>query len=341
MKKILLAYFALAGCLHAAPAKLKIFIWPEYLPKSVIAKFEKEADAKLIVDEYTSNEDMISKVADGGSGYDIVCPSDYAVTTMIRQKLLAKLDPAKLPNAKNIAERFQNPKYDEGGGHVVPYLVGTSGLGYSKSKVGEAPKKWADLYDPAKLAKWKGKVSIIDDPKEGPASALMSLGLDVNTTKEADLTKALDLLKKQKPFLASYDSETFEDTLLKGETVVAQGYSGDLAAALKENADLGYVIPEEGCVVSIDNFAILGDSKSVALAHRFIDFVCRPEIAAEIVNETGYIPANGKAEDKIEAEVKKSPTFQLPPPDKCRSLQDLGQEGEDARAEVWTSLKGA
>lgn len=333
------ALFSFPMAVEAAPTKLKIFIWPEYLPKSVIAKFEKEAGAKLVVDEYTSNEDMISKVADGGSGYDIVCPSDYAVTTMIRQKLLAKLDASKLPNAKNIAERFQNPKYDEGGGHVVPYLVGTSGLGYSKSKVGDAPKKWADIYEPAKLAKWKGKVSIIDDPKEGPASALMSLGLDVNSTSESDLEKALGLLKKQKPFLASYDSETFEDTLLKGETVVAQGYSGDLAAALKENKDLGYVIPEEGCVVAIDNFAILKDSKNVALAHKFIDFVCRPEIAAEIVNETGYIPANGKADDKIDADVKNSPTFALPAPDKSRSLKDLGQEGEDARAELWTKLK--
>jgi spermidine/putrescine transport system substrate-binding protein len=326
-------------CLQAASSDLKIFIWPEYLPKSVVEKFEKEADAKLVVEEYTSNEDLISKVADGGSGYDLVCPSDYAVTTMIRQDLLIKLDVSKIPNLSNLAARFQSPKYDEGGPHVVPYLVGTSGIGYNKTKVPAPPKSWADLYNPEKLGDWKGKLSIIDDPKEGPASALLTLGLDINTTKEADLDKALALLMKQKPFLGSYDSETFEDTLLKGETVLAQGYSGDFAAALKENKDLDYVIPAEGCVVSIDNLAILKDSKNVALALKFLDFICRPEIAAEIANETGYIPTNGKAEGKIKPEVKGSPTFKLPVPEKSFSLKDLGSDGEDARAELWTKLK--
>ncbi len=328
------------GFRASAEDKLNIYLWPEYLPESVVKKFEKEVGCKVVVDTFQANEDMIAKVQAGGSGYDIVCPSDYAVTTMVRQGLLIELDHSKLPNLKNIAPRFANPGYDAELKHVVPYLAGTSGLGYNKKKVATPPKKWADLYDPAQLKTWKGKVSIIDDPKEGPASALLALGLDPNTTDEKDLQKALDLLKKQKPFLAGYDSENFEDTLLNGQTLITQGYSGDFLAAMQENANLGYFIPEEGCVVAVDNFGILKDAKHKELAMKFLDFICRPEVAAEIVNEIGYIPCNSKADSLIKDSVKNSPTFKLPAPDKSFTLKDLGQEGEDARGELWEALKG-
>ncbi len=330
-------------CSHAAvqaEEKLNIYVWPEFLPKSVVEKFEKAKGCKVTVEEYTSNEDMIAKVGQGGSGYDLVCPSDYAISTMVRQELLLTLDPASIPNAGNTASRFQKPKYDPEGKYCVPYLAGTTGIGYRKDKLKDAPvKKWAELFDEERLKALKGKISLIDDPKEGPAPAFLAAGLNPNATAENEVSKILTMLQKQKAFLAGYDSETFEDTLVKGETWVAQGYSGDFAAAMEENENIGYLIPEEGCVVAVDNWAVLKDAKNATMAQEFINFLNDPAIAAEVVNETGYIPCNGKAESLVEEKIRKSPTFQLPAPDKSFSLEDLGQDAEDKRAELWTTLK--
>jgi spermidine/putrescine-binding protein len=321
-----------------ATEQLNIFVWPEFLPKNVVEKFEKSTGCKVTVEEYTSNEDMIAKVSQGESGYDLVCPSDYAVASMIRLELLRHLEREKIPALGNVAARFQKPKYDAEGKYAVPFLAGTTGLGIRSDKV-TGVTKWADLFDDKRLAELQGKVSVIDDPKEGPAPAFLTLGLNPNSSSDTDLSKVEALLTKQKAFLAGYDSETFEDTLVNGQTYLVQGYSGDFAEAMKSHANITYLIPAEGCVVSVDNWAVLKDAKHADMAHQFIQFVLQPEIAAEVTNKSGYISCNGKAESFIDGAVKQHPTYQLPAAEKSFTLEDLGQEAEDKRNELWTNLK--
>ena len=335
------ATFSLAGCgdRSGGAATLNIYLWAEYLPDDVVKDFEKEAGCRVQVDTYTSNEEMMAKAATGSCGYDLVCPSQYAVSEMARQKLLAELDRASLPGLANLDPRFVKMKSDPGGKYAVPYLGATTGIGYHKGSVPQPPRTWAALFDPATLAPLKGKLSILDDAREAPAIALMALGLSPNATAEADIRRAGDLLKSQKPFVACYDSESFEDKLASGSCTLVQGYAGDFIAVMEKDAQLGYFLPAEGSVFNMDCLCILAESPRQPLAHRFLDFILRPDIAARISTATGYPSANAKATALLSADLRAHPCFQIPAEDKLVMLEDPGAAVKDMYTKIWEEVK--
>jgi len=341
MKFIQLA-FAFAALTASTDAQtLKLLIWEEYLDPAVVKAFTKETGIKVVEDNFDTNESMMAKAGTGRSGYDIVAPSDYAVQIMARRGLLAKLDRKKVPNLSNVAADFAGLYYDTKQEYAVPYTWGTSGLAYNKKKVPQPPAKWADLFDTEKLKPWKGRISMLDDGREAASAALLALGLNPNTKNAGEIGKAGELLIKQKPFVAKYDSSAFEDSLASGETWLAHGYSGDIAVAQSENPDLAYLIPEEGAVFFVDNLAILKESKRSDAAHKFLDYLMRPEVSAKNVNAMRYGSCNGKiAEDAIDEDIRKSAAFVLPPKNKRIMLEDPGQEIGDAFEQMWSKVKG-
>jgi len=335
-----LAASALAGCSRSSPTKvLNVYLWAEYLPDDVIRDFEKEAACRLQVDTYNSNEEMITKAATGSCGYDLVCPSQYAVAQMASQNLLAPLDPTALPNRKHLDPRFLSLRADPDNKFAVPYLGASTGIGYHKPSLPNPPQRWADLFNPAFLAPLKGKLSILDDAREAAAIALMALGLPPNSSNPEHIAKAASLLTSQKPFVACYDSESFEDKLAAGICHAVHGYAGDFVAVMKDNPKIAFTLPAEGSVFNMDCFCLLAESRNQSLAHRFLDFILRPEIAARISSATGYPSANAAATPLIPESLRNHPCFQIPPADKLVMLDDCGPETRALYSKAWESVK--
>jgi spermidine/putrescine transport system substrate-binding protein len=332
----------LQGCGAAGESKpeVRLFIWGEYMNPEVLEAFEEETGIRVIESNYSSNEEMLAKVQASSGEYDVVVPSDFMVRVMKRRGLLAELDPDRLTLKTNIAERFTNLDFDPGLKYCVPYHYGVTGIGYNVQAFQDrpAPTSWSSLFDLKEVSRFKGKTSLLNDQREAIGAALIYLGYPSNTLDEQELAEASDLLKKQKEFIGKYDSDSFEDTLAAGTINIAQGWSGELAIAMKENDDIRFFIPEEGALMFVDTLAVLESSPRKELAFQFINYLLRPDVAAQIANFVSYASANAKAEPMIEESLKNGPAYMAPPEDRTYYIQDL-EEKEEAYERIWTELK--
>jgi spermidine/putrescine transport system substrate-binding protein len=318
---------------------LRIFIWEEYIDPEVFRLFEREFGAKVIEDNYGSNEDMRAKLQAGGAVYDLVVPSDYMVTLLKKDGLLLPIDLSRVPNLQYAGVRFRDPPYDPGHRYSVPYQWGITGIGYHKSQVIPPPTRWADLFEPAWIEPYKHRISMLNDMREVIAAALVALGHSPESTDPQHLAQAQALLLQQKPFLAKYDSESFEDSLASGETVLAQGWSGELAMAQAQTPDIAFVVPAEGTFVFVDNWVIPKGARQRELAEDFMNFVLRPEISAMIVNHARYASVNEAARAFIKPEILNGPSYVWPEGTKLWWLHDFSDAGR-LYERVWLELKG-
>jgi spermidine/putrescine transport system substrate-binding protein len=318
---------------------LRIFIWEDYIDPEVYRLFEREFGVRVSEENYASNEDMRAKLQAGGVLYDLVVPSDYMVTLLKRDGLLLELDLRRIPNLTNIATRFRDPPYDPGHRYSVPYQWGITGIGYNKSQVVPPPTGWGDLFQSARIERYKNRISMLNDMREVVGAALIALGYSPESTDPQQLAQAQELLQRQKPFLAKYDSESFKDSLASGETVLAQGWSGDIAMAQTQNPEIGFAIPQEGTFIFVDNWAIPKGTRQKELAEAFINFVLRPEISAMIVNHVRYASVNEAAPPLIKAEILNGLSYQVPEGTKLWWLADLGP-ANGLYERVWLELKG-
>ncbi len=318
---------------------LRIFIWEEYIDPEVFQLFEREFGAHVIEDNYGSNEDMRAKLQAGGAVYDLVVPSDYMVVLLRKEGLLLPIDLSRIPNLRYLGERFRDPPYDPGHHYSVPYQWGITGIGYNKSQVMPPPARWADLFEPAWIEPYKNRISMLNDMREVIAAALVASGHSPESTDPQHLAQAQALLLRQKPFLAKYDSESFEDSLAAGETVLAQGWSGEIAMAQAENPDIAFIVPAEGTFVFVDNWAIPKGARQQELAMEFMNFVLRPEISAMIVNHARYASVNEAARALIKPEILNGPSYAWPQDTKLWWLHDFSDAGR-LYERVWLELKG-
>ncbi len=324
-------------------SELQFFIWSEYIDPEVYDLFEAETGIKVIESNFASNEEMLAKVQGGGSGYDIVVPSDYTVAIMIEEGLLAELNHENIPNLANLAEDFRNVPYDPGNKYCVPYQWGTTGLGYD-SGVMEAPESWAVLFEPDPNAPYYGRVTMLDDPREGFAAALVYLGYDINTTDEAQLREAQQLLLNARGAIFSYDSDQFEDLLASGESMMAHGWNGDILVGQEVNENIAYTIPQEGGVIWIDNLCILAGlpPERQAAAEQFLNFILRPDIGAMISEYNYYASPNAAAEENLDEEFLNDPAVYPPEEvrDKLQFIRPVG-EAESLFQRLWDEVKSA
>ena len=223
--------------------ELQLFIWSEYIDPEVYTLFEEETGIRVIESNFASNEEMLAKVQGGGSGYDVIIPSDYTVSIMIEEGLLSELDHNNIPNLGNLSEDMQNVPYDPGNVYCVPYQWGTTGLGYNAAQ--QEPTSWAAIQRTS--APQYGRVTMLDDPRSSLAAADY-LGYDINTDT-VQLEAARDVLIAAKPGIMSYDSDQFDDLLAAGESLMAHGWNGDVLMAQDANEDIAYTIPQEGGVI--------------------------------------------------------------------------------------------
>jgi spermidine/putrescine transport system substrate-binding protein len=280
----------------AASTQLNIYAWADEIPKSVITAFEKETGINVTVDTFDANETMISKLAAGGAGYDIVEPSQYAVQQLVGQQLIEKLDHSKITGLDNLGTKFADPSYDKGNAYSVPWIWGTTGLAYNEKCTGKPIDSWSALWDPA----YKGKIYMLDNMLSAYIPALQYKGLKATTTSQKDIEKGTQALLDQKPILAGYNSANYAQLLASGDACVAEAYGGSgIAKVTAANPDVKFVIPKEGGTLWVDGFAIAKDAPHSDAAYKWLNFTLKPEIAALATNDGGSATANQAAQSHI------------------------------------------
>ncbi len=322
--------------------ELHLYNWSEYIEPEVLADFEEEFGVKVIEDTFANNEELLAKLQAGAGGYDVIVPSDYMVEIMVEEGLLAELDHANLENIKNLDAKFAKPPYDPELIYCVPYLWGTTGIGYNADVFEDPPDSWAYLFDPEMAAEYSGQLTMLNDVREAMGAALKYLGYSLNSTNEEELAAARDLLIQQKQWVYAYDAEQYEDLLSSDETVIAHGWSGDFFMVAEEDERIWYAIPQEGGTIWADNLCIPKGAPNQYTAEVFINYLLRPEVSAANSNFTWYASPNAGAADFIDAEVLEEPAI-YPPPEVMARLEWLEDVGEATPLyeRMWTEVKAA
>ncbi|MDR2462268.1 MAG: spermidine/putrescine ABC transporter substrate-binding protein, partial [Verrucomicrobiales bacterium] len=290
MKNILTVILALtvtlilSGC-NKPKNKLYIYTWAEYIEPGLVAEFEKQHDCEVIIDTFDSNESMHAKLKAGAAGYDLITPSSYMVEILVKENLIDRLDHSLLPNLKNIdAEYLVKFALDPKMEFSVPYMLSSTGIGYSKSKVPDFKPTW-HMFENAKYSK---RMMLFNDMREVLGAALKTLGYSLNTTNAKEIEQAKELVLKWKKNLAKFDSESYKPSLASGESLLAQGYSGDVLQLTADNDDMGYAIPDEGTSFACDDWIVPREAKHKALAYAFINFIHEPANAAKNMQFVNY-----------------------------------------------------
>jgi spermidine/putrescine transport system substrate-binding protein len=307
MKRLLFVLLALVTVSAQAAEQLIVYNWAEYLPKQVLKQFTKETGIKVKYSTYDTNEVMYAKVKTlRGGGYDVVVPSTYYVDKMRREGLLSEIDKAKVPNLKNLDPKVMNQPYDPDNRYSVPYLWGSTGIAVRPDRKGNVPEVtgWADLWNPS----FKRQLLLIDDVREVFMMALRVLGHSGNTRNEAEIEAAYQKLKELMPNVKVFNAESPKDAYLSGEARFGMIWNGEAYMAQKELKDLRFVMPKEGPSLWMDNLVIPAKAPNREAAHKFIDFLLRPEIGKMIAEEIGYTSPNLAAVALLSENVRNNPT---------------------------------
>lgn len=346
-----------SGSQEAAPAEsglaseLSVYNWADYIDEALLTKYEEEYGVKIIYDTFASNEDLLAKLQAGATGYDVIFPSDYMVAQMIELGMLAEIDHNNIPNLKNMDPFFLDAPYDPGNKHCVPYQWGTTGLAYQTAIAGDSPPdSWAAIFDPEQAKKWAdaGGINILNDQREAIGAALLYLGYSINDKDEAHLEEAKQVLINVKPYIKTFNSEDYDDSLLiPGEVAISHAWSGDAAKAYwetydeeTEESEWGYAIPNEGAFVWQDNICVTATSAKKATAEHFMNYLLDAQNGADITNYTYYASPNQAAKEFILDEIKNDPAI-YPPQEVIDKLEWAEQLGETIFVydRIWTEVK--
>jgi spermidine/putrescine-binding protein len=348
-KKIALAlcstFFAasvLSGCGSSSSENGEVYVynWGEYIDPDTLDMFEEETGIKVIYDEFDTNEAMYPKVEAGSSTYDVICPSDYMIKKMIDNDLLQELDFDNMPNAKaNIGEQYyeQSQEFDAENKYSVPYCWGTVGILYNTTMVDEPVTSWSILWD----EKYADNILMQSSVRDAFMVALKLKGYSMNTVDEAELQEAKDALIEQKPLVQAYVIDQVRDKMIGGEAALGVIYSGEAIYTQRENPDLEYVVPDEGTNVWIDSWVIPKNAKNKENAEKFIDFMCRADIALMNFEYITYSTPNTAAWELIEDEDIKNSEIAFPNLSDYNDLETysyLGEEGDELYNNLWKEV---
>lgn len=354
---VVISLTAAASALAAEPKVLNIYNWSDYIAEDTIAKFEAETGIKVTYDVYDSNEVLEAKLLAGKSGYDLVVPSASPfLARQIKAKVYRKLDKSKLHNYGNLDKQIlaNVANADPGNAYGVPYLWGTTGVGYNVEKVKAALGDKAPLdslaliFDPAVAQKLAPcGISLLDTAQEVFPAALAYLGRNPTSKDPKDLQAAVDVVTKIRPYIKKFHSSQYINDLANGDICVALGYSGDVVQArsraveAKNGIEIAYTIPKEGAQLSTDMMAIPADAAHPENAHLFIDFILRPEIIAAITDAVGYPNPNARATDLVADNIKTDPGIYPPEAVRAKFYFDrpAAADYERLRTRAWTRVK--
>ena len=329
--------------------ELYVYNWGEYIDESVVEQFEEETGIKVTYDMFETNEEMYPIIEAGAVQYDVVCPSDYMIQKMVENDLLLELNLENIPNLEYIDETYleKSQSFDPQNKYSVPYTWGTVGILYNTKRLEELgiepPTKWSDLWDP----RYEGEILMQDSVRDAFMVALKMQGNSLNSTDEAELEEAKNLLLEQKPLVQAYVVDQVRDKMLNGEAAIGVIYSGELlylqeeAELLELDYELKYVIPEEGSNVWIDGWVIPYNAQNKENAEKWIDFLCRPDIALKNFEYITYATPNAGAFEMLDEETQNNKS--VFPDDEllenCEVYQYLGTETDDLYSALWKEIK--
>jgi len=325
--------------------ELSVYNWADYIDEAILTNYEKEYGVKIVYDTFASNEDLLAKLQAGATGYDIIVPSDYMVAQMIELGLLAEIDLNNIPNIKNVDPRNLDAPYDPGNKHCVPYQWGTTGIAYSTEVYKDTPPdSWAYIFDPekAKMGAEAGGINVLNDQRELLGAVLKYLGYSLNSKDEAQLQEAKEVLMAVKPYIKTFNSEDYEQSLLiPGEVVISQSWSGNAAnAAAETDGKWAYAIPKEGGMKWQDNMCVTATSQKKATAEHFMNYILEAENGAALTNVTYYSSPNAAAKEFIKPEILNDPTI-FPSDEVLNKLEWAEPLGETVFLydQIWTEIK--
>ena len=343
---VICAVFVFGGFYYAQESnmmnseKVVVYNWGEYLDPEVLTMFEEETGIDVVYEEFETNEILYPKISSGAIAYDVICPSDYMIQRMIENDLLAEINFDNIPNVKNIGKDYmeQSRQFDPENKYSVPYCWGTVGILYNKTMVDEPITSWSVLWD----EKYKDNILMQDSVRDAFGVTLKYLGYSLNSTDLDELTEARDLLIKQKSLVQAYVIDQVRDKMIGNEAAIGVIYSGEAIYTQMENPDLEYVIPEEGSNIWIDSWVIPKNADNKENAEKFINFLCRPEIALMNFEYITYSTPNSEARKLIEDEAIRNSEIAFPDLSKYDNLetfQYLGTEADQTYGELWNQVK--
>ncbi len=305
------------------------------MPRAVIDEFEEEYNVHVSVDNFSSNEELFAKLLTGAEGYDIIFPSQDYTEIMINLDMLEKLDHSQLPNLKYVSPSVQKKAtYDPNMDYSVPYFMGAIGIGVNTDKVKDYEKNWS-IFSREDLA---GSMTMMDDMREVLGDALAYNGFSVNSTNLEELQIAEDtVINEWKPNLIKFDSDAFGQAFAAGDFKVVQGYAEVLYGSVDEKDwdSIDFFIPEHGATMYIDNMCIPKGSRSYDLALKFINFMQRPEIYAQFLDEVGFPPTVNEEAGKL---MTVEPYYEASEIANCEIMSDLGPDLYKFN-EVWQRIR--
>ena len=344
MKKLLCILVTLVLMLPvcaSAQEVVNVFNWEDYIDESVLIQFEQETGIHVNYMRFTTNEDMIVQVEANPGAFDVCFPSDYIVERMLGKDMLAEIDYDKVPNAQYILENLRSPDYDPNNVHSLPYMWGTVGILYNTTMVEEPVDSWGILWD----SKYKSNVFMLDSFRDSMGVTLKYLGHSMNTRDIIALESCKDKLIEQKKngIVKAYQVDETKDKMVAGEAALAVMWSGDAQYAIDLNPDLAYSIPSEGSNIWIDAMVIPKNAQNMDNALKFIDFLCRPDIAQKNCEAIWYSSPNSGAIELMGEEYTENPVMN--PTDeevaRCEFFHDIDETFMPVYTALWQEVKNA
>ena len=322
--------------------KLVVYNWGEYIDPEVLTMFEEETGIDIVYEEFETNEILYPKISSGAIAYDVICPSDYMIQRMIENDLLSEINFDNIPNLKNIGKQYleRSRQFDPENKYSVPYCWGTVGILYNKMMVDEPVDSWSILWDP----KYKDNILMQDSVRDAFGVTLKYLGYSLNSTDLDELTEAKNLLIEQKSLVQAYVIDQVRDKMIGNEAALGVIYSGEAIYTQKENPNLEYVIPKEGSNIWIDSWVIPKNAEHKENAEKFINFLCRPDIALMNFEYITYSTPNEAARELIEDESIRNSEIAFPDLSKYDNLetfQYLGTEADQVYGDLWNKVKSS
>lgn len=272
--------------------KLNFYNWDTYIGETTLADFKGTAGIDVNMTLFASNDELFAKLRAGNPGYDLIVPSNDFVERMVEAGMVEPLDHALIPNFKNAAAEFRDVPYDPMRKHSMPYTWLTLGIGYRKSKVKAVPDSWKVLFD---SDEYKGRIAVLSEAGDMFRLYGKYLGKSVNELTPADIKTIEAMMIKQKPSIKAFHEDNGQDLLLKGEVDLVLEYNGDIAQIMKEDDDIGFVLPKEGSQLNSDNLCIPKGAPHPKNAHAFINYLLDAEVGKKITETILYPTPNEAA----------------------------------------------
>lgn len=326
---------------------INVYNWGEYISTGadegtldVNAEFEKLTGIKVNYTNYATNEELYAKLKGGGTTYDVIIPSDYMISKMIKEKLIQPLDMENIPNFRYIMDNYRNLAYDPENAYSVPYTWGTVGIIYNAEEI-DIPREEID-WDILWNKEYKDQILMFDNPRDAFAIAEIMLGYSLNTEDPAELKAAAEKLREQKDVVQAYVMDEVFDKMAAGEALLAPYYAGDALTILEDNEDLDFAVPKSGTNLFVDAMCIPTSTKQKEAAEMYINFMCEPDIAFANIDYICYSTPHSAAFDMLDEEVQNDPVSY---PDsefianKTTVFVNLSDDANEMMSQLWTEMK--